>query len=710
MKTYLCMITACFLLGMSISPALSATYYVDANHPLASDGNAGTAESRPWKTISKANSTLQPGDTVLIKAGTYTNNIYPSRSGTAGSPITYQRYGTETVNISTGKYGYGVRLDARSYIVVDGLNCSNSGYPMYIVNGSHNTIANCVFDNPNHYYPTWAGSRIYNSSQYNWIHHCVFANYGYYDSQDHGAVLNVGTEEVHNDVTRYNLIENCAFYHGGHHCLGVYAMYNVLRNNYFHNEPWSMGTSDSDRGAVLYGNRTIEYGGWADSGGRNLIEGNRIAYSSDPSDDWGADGLDLSSSSNIVRSNYFYYNDVSGLSMHVTTDYQQDIRYNKIYNNTFFKNTINPESARENAGISFAHYSGSWVVQDNALKNNLLYKHRKTYGEYNSKTSNRTGIIILQIWANNYDGDALGNPQFINAPTTPGDPFDAATPDLRLQPTSPCKDYGTYLTKITTAGGTGTSFQVEDAGYFMDGWGVPNVEGDMIQLFGTRQKARITNVNYDTNWITLDRSVTWTQGQGVSLPYNGAAPDAGAFEIADVNAVVGFDVQKGLTGRSFIRYVDVTFQSADGLPDLIANNRVKLTRYDLNGTPASAVAVSLTGLVSANGNQLNLDFGPKGLGGVPNTTQADGYYDLTLDLDGDGQFETHRRFYCLMGDVDGDRNVTVADANRILKAYRQQGPLLNEDANGDGSVSALDRTMTARNLNQKLKDGLAVDD
>jgi hypothetical protein len=66
---------------------------------------------------------------------------------------------------------------------------------MYIVNGSHNTIAIAFSTNPNHYYPTWAGSRIYNIPNITGFTTAFFAKLWHYDSQDHGAVLNVGTEE-----------------------------------------------------------------------------------------------------------------------------------------------------------------------------------------------------------------------------------------------------------------------------------------------------------------------------------------------------------------------------------------------------------------------------------------------------------------------------------------------------------------------------------
>jgi hypothetical protein len=69
---------------------------------------------------------------------------------------------------------------------------------------------------------------------------------------------------------------------------------------------------------------------------------------------------------------------------------------------------------------------------------------------------------------------------------------------------------------------------VDDARIFVDGFGI--ADGDLIQLEGQTQTARITSINYSTRVLTLDRSLTWTNGQGVSVPYSGSAPDMGAFE------------------------------------------------------------------------------------------------------------------------------------------------------------------------------------
>jgi hypothetical protein len=76
------------------------------------------------------------------------------------------------------------------------------------------------------------------------------------------------------------------------------------------------------------------------------------------------------------------------------------------------------------------------------------------------------------------------------------------------------------------------SFNVEDAGYFMDGWGIEGVDGDIIQLEGqgTDKRARVVGVDYETNTIQIDKPLTWTNDQGIALAYEKESPDMGAHE------------------------------------------------------------------------------------------------------------------------------------------------------------------------------------
>jgi uncharacterized repeat protein (TIGR02543 family) len=114
-------------------------------------------------------------------------------------------------------------------------------------------------------------------------------------------------------------------------------------------------------------------------------------------------------------------------------------------------------------------------------------------------------------------------PLFVNVPadlTGTPDHF-----DFHLQSGSPAIDHGGFLT-TTTSAGQGTSIPVKDAGYFFDGYGI--VDSDTIQLQGQSVTARIVSIN--SNTLVVDKSLTWSSGQGVSLAYQGSMPDAGAYE------------------------------------------------------------------------------------------------------------------------------------------------------------------------------------
>ena len=71
--------------------SLAAIYYVDGDNPAARETNPGT-EARPWKTIRSGTQSLQPGDTLLIKAGTYRETVNLTKSGTEAEPIRIRAY------------------------------------------------------------------------------------------------------------------------------------------------------------------------------------------------------------------------------------------------------------------------------------------------------------------------------------------------------------------------------------------------------------------------------------------------------------------------------------------------------------------------------------------------------------------------------------------------------------------------------------------
>ncbi len=179
--------------------------------------------------------------------------------------------------------------------------------------------------------------------------------------------------------------------------------------------------------------------------------------------------------------------------------------------------------------------------------------------------------------------------------------------------------------------------------------------------------------------------------------------------LTNVNEIAGFDVQKGLSERSYVRYVDLLFESANSLSNLLSGSRVQLTRFDLDGT-SNPTLISLAGRMSAVGNTVALNFGAQGIGGNRNSSVGDGYYRLSVDQDGDGVYEATRAFYRLFGDVNGDQTVDDLDISLIAGSFGKKGSDLNSDVNGDGIVNSTDRKYANQARGRRLAPNLTLDD
>ena len=180
-------------------------------------------------------------------------------------------------------------------------------------------------------------------------------------------------------------------------------------------------------------------------------------------------------------------------------------------------------------------------------------------------------------------------------------------------------------------------------------------------------------------------------------------------------------VEDGAVERSYIRYLQVDFNESDSqsggeLTQIVnslktASPEMQLYQYDLNDDASSKTAVSLAGVnVSVIDHAIEIDFGAKGIGGNPNTTSADGYYEIDVKLPS-GATAVHN-FYRLLGDVTGDGTVDQNDLNEIAAEINLSNPTglapLGADVNGDGAVSAIDLTLATRAKGHKLKSGLSL--
>jgi hypothetical protein len=84
--------------GAGVQSSRSGTVlYVSTS---GSDTNAGTSLRAPLRTIQKAVDIAKPGDTVMVRGGTYRETVSTSRSGTANGRIMIRNYQNEAVTVS----------------------------------------------------------------------------------------------------------------------------------------------------------------------------------------------------------------------------------------------------------------------------------------------------------------------------------------------------------------------------------------------------------------------------------------------------------------------------------------------------------------------------------------------------------------------------------------------------------------------------------
>ena len=119
------------------SPPPANAFYVSTT---GSDSNSGSSSS-PWRTIQRAANTVSAGATVIVSAGTYSERVSLSRSGSSSSPITFQAQGSVVMK------GFSI---TGSYVIVDGFEPSNiaasgfapASYAGIYSSGGHNIIRN----------------------------------------------------------------------------------------------------------------------------------------------------------------------------------------------------------------------------------------------------------------------------------------------------------------------------------------------------------------------------------------------------------------------------------------------------------------------------------------------------------------------------------------------------------------------------------------
>ncbi len=136
----------CLSDASGISPYTNTSpYYIDGTNSLASDYNPGT-QALPWKTLQWAATCLQPGDTVYIKAATYSGDVFPAASGTSNAWITYSAYPGQEQQAVLNQAG--IYINQKSYIKISGLKIQHADTGIFVTGPGGNYIisSNYTFD------------------------------------------------------------------------------------------------------------------------------------------------------------------------------------------------------------------------------------------------------------------------------------------------------------------------------------------------------------------------------------------------------------------------------------------------------------------------------------------------------------------------------------------------------------------------------------
>lgn len=551
---------ALFFSVLTVGNPEAAIYYIDGSN--GNDSNPGTIAS-PWKTISKANSTLKAGDMANIRVGTYSSEqIKPANSGTSGNYITYQNYNDEEVIVSSGTPQ--ISLSFKNYIKIDGIKFyypSSRGQWGKIADCSYIKIHNCIFDNYKNAFAKYRLFRIQNSD------YCQFINNIWTADDVPWANGNIQFDMVSTYDVSHTMFKNCTFGDASHSSLFGPSIgdawgdpvhpdgdFVVVKDCLFTNKWRTALGSLIHQKRLLIDNCTFAGIGrlndecpWADD--RNRI----------------TPALYISVNYSIFRGNTIYGSDSSIFLRADGKPYYYNTSYNWLYNNTIYDTDKTDNNTINSGHAIFGEVSGSgYTIHNNKFKNNIFWKiegdplgreidvhsagdtappydneiKHNIFGQPDSsevlaRYALHNSIRNISTLEQNHKDWISGAKTHYNV-----DPLfiapDAASPDFRLQKGSQAIDRGTWLTTIASATANNqTSITLDDATPFYSGAGAPwFIEGETGDVIKTQngQLTTIQHIDYKTNTIAVSPGINIVRGEGVSLNYSGLAPDIGAYE------------------------------------------------------------------------------------------------------------------------------------------------------------------------------------
>jgi len=388
-----------FFIQLFAVPVLATTFYVAQS---GGDNNRSCATAQtlatPKATINSGVSCLSAGDTLIVRGGTYNENLTYIPSGTSwNNKVRIANYPGETVWMApvTGNDGtHIIWLDCNcSYIEIDGINMDGRA-----------CMVNC---------PEGQGALWISTNNGNQPHHVRFKN---------AEVINVGSQNgvltgSHSFPGQIGSSEFQNLYiHGGGRpgeCgfgCASYAIYVNSPNNLIEN----CELYDTSGAFVQIYSKLGEANG-------NIVRNNRmhdLSRTGDPSEVW---GIVITGANNIIYNNLIYNITKYGQQYVGDAAIALTNTGNKIWNNTIYNVA--------NAGITVSLDAGGNPATNNEIRNNIVYITGTPayYGD--------GGIGTIQ------DHNLFGiNPLFVST----------GSANFKLQSGSPARNTGITVSTVTT--------------------------------------------------------------------------------------------------------------------------------------------------------------------------------------------------------------------------------------------------------------------
>jgi parallel beta-helix repeat protein len=379
------------LLASGTTAHAATTYIVDNTNSACNDTgpNAGTA-GQPFCTIAAAAKVAQPGNTVLVNAGTYAGtSVNPANSGTSGNQIAFVANPGVTINAGTRAFA----LSNRNYITIRGFTITGtSSYGISVSGGSNVTIAGNT--------ESFAGTPITSPAM------------GIYLSNLSGGL-------IQGNITHDNSAH-------GIYLTGTTTGVTVTGNTSYHNayqyERNANGIDDIAPGNSIIGNVTYaneDTGINIYTGGNNALVANNVTYDNG---DHGIDDFDVTGGR--IIGNTVYFNCTDGINVEGTSG-NYDIENNVSMNNATGA-VINPTPIPVNPSTGQPYYTntcnrriGNIGVYDSAPASttanyNLVYQSGAG-AWYTWAGTTYNSLSALQSATGQESAGKFANPLFVNA-------------------------------------------------------------------------------------------------------------------------------------------------------------------------------------------------------------------------------------------------------------------------------------------------------